>query len=339
VKALRARIAEEPYRSALAHAWEVTDVEGFLSHFVAGPSFARSIAQAEGGFINTDDRNLVEFEFARSVGRNNTFEMYQLQALAQARREDRPEVRNGPVDYDRMEDERISLETAHGFVPSVQPRHTPDQRKRIAAQSKYLSGDRAGALAAWRSQPREPLGPTELMMMSDLLADAGDETALRYVEKVRDEKPVEVLTAVARLRARQGRPAEAVQALETAFARYQTDPWPSPYVMQRSFALVRELAARDQALARRLFTALEHPFSLRALDEERRKLLVELARPLGPPVCLAAHLPLEPHVPWQKDSLTSRQRCYARAGRAEAGRAGAELAEFLESESVFGAGL
>src|SRR5262249_15767019 len=41
---LRARIAQEPYRSALLHAWRATDLEGVLAHFIAQPGFAKASA-------------------------------------------------------------------------------------------------------------------------------------------------------------------------------------------------------------------------------------------------------------------------------------------------------
>src|SRR6185295_739694 len=67
--ALRAQILEEPYKSALANVWRATDIQGLLSHFVATDAVARAFAAAPRVAINTDDRNVVEFGLARSVGR------------------------------------------------------------------------------------------------------------------------------------------------------------------------------------------------------------------------------------------------------------------------------
>src|SRR6185295_7276976 len=82
--ALRERARAEPYRTALAATWRVTDLEGFLSHFLARDSLARSIALVEKGVVNTDDRNHVEFAFARSVGRA-LFTCDELRDLARTR--------------------------------------------------------------------------------------------------------------------------------------------------------------------------------------------------------------------------------------------------------------
>ena len=63
------RIAEEPFKSALADTWRAVNMEGLLAHYIANDSFARAITGAAGVSVNTDDRNVVEFESGRSVGR------------------------------------------------------------------------------------------------------------------------------------------------------------------------------------------------------------------------------------------------------------------------------
>ena len=72
VPRLRARVAEEPYRSALAAVWRTADLEGFLAHYVAGPAVARELAREQA--LNTDDRTLVEYAFARHLGLGKAFQ-------------------------------------------------------------------------------------------------------------------------------------------------------------------------------------------------------------------------------------------------------------------------
>jgi hypothetical protein len=58
--ALRARIREEPFATALPAAWRAGELEDVLARFVAGPGLARRLRQS-GHPVNTDDRNRVEF--------------------------------------------------------------------------------------------------------------------------------------------------------------------------------------------------------------------------------------------------------------------------------------
>src|SRR5207237_879778 len=53
--ALADRIKDEPFHSALAIAWHTVDLNGVLSHYLAGDLTARSIAAARGVDVNTDD--------------------------------------------------------------------------------------------------------------------------------------------------------------------------------------------------------------------------------------------------------------------------------------------
>jgi spermidine synthase len=65
--AMRVLLAKEPYRSAIHGAWRTEGVDGFFTHFVANEEFARQAAQ-QAQSMNTDDRTVIEFGFARSVG-------------------------------------------------------------------------------------------------------------------------------------------------------------------------------------------------------------------------------------------------------------------------------
>ena len=74
-------------------------LEGFLSHFVARDSLARSIAKGEER--NTDDQTLIEFGFARGLGSEDArFDMDELTALARNRHEDRPALVRGAINWE-----------------------------------------------------------------------------------------------------------------------------------------------------------------------------------------------------------------------------------------------
>ena len=99
---LRARLQSEPYRSAAMNVWRVDSAEGFLGRLFANEDFARLAAkQAEA--INTDDRTVIEFGFARSIDAATSLHE-QTARDAERLRMMRPRVR-GAVDWaavDRM---------------------------------------------------------------------------------------------------------------------------------------------------------------------------------------------------------------------------------------------
>lgn len=109
---LRARLREEPFRSGVRVAWQADDLERFLGWFVAPPALARAVAERSAHLVNTDDQNLVEFGFARSVGSIGLFDVKQLRETARLLGFERPLIR-GAVDWSRVEQARTPTELTH----------------------------------------------------------------------------------------------------------------------------------------------------------------------------------------------------------------------------------
>jgi spermidine synthase len=317
--ALRARLAEEPYRSALAVAWRTSGLEGLLAHYVATESASRRLA-AEGA-INTDDRNRVEFAFARHVG--NFARVDGLLEDARARGEHRPAIEG--VDFGLVQEERLMQIAAEGIDPEIPPGLPVDRELRAVAAVNYVSGNLEGALAKWQFQPDAPRGVLALELVAESLADAGRDEALLVIARLAALQPIEADAALARLRLRQGRRDEAVALLERAFVAYRRDPWPAPQVMRRAIELAPALADGDPAAGARLLAALREPFAVHCHDAARSLAALAIAQRLADR-CASAWHDFEPHVPWDADSLAARRDCYrqARDDRRDAARGDAE---------------
>src|SRR6185295_16026668 len=101
---LRARLRSEPFKTATERIWGVDSAEGFLAHFAAGPELTRRIAGLPDVERNTDDNTLLEFAFARSVGRAGGFRTPEIFRVAARLGASRPEI-SGGVDWARVEEE------------------------------------------------------------------------------------------------------------------------------------------------------------------------------------------------------------------------------------------
>jgi hypothetical protein len=329
---LRAKIAQEPYRSALAYSWRAIDLEGMLGHFWAGPSLARAITLEEKS-LNTDDKTVVEFAFARAATRSDGFNTTAILAIAKARGEGRPAI-DGDVDWGLVEDRRITFRTSELVQEQFLDGLSPQQIARATAQEHYLAGQWQDGLAMWRSQGREPEDPTELAIIGEMLADQGSEAALPYIEKLQAFHPIEADLVRARLAMRQGRLDEAMAGLETAFERFRSDPWPWPALMRDSLQLSRELAGVN-LLAARAYAALKNPFVGYLQDEMRISAMLVAAGTLPlETTCVEALAGLEPLPPWQLSLLSWRSRCYEATRHPLAARAAAELGEFVQAEAA-----
>ncbi len=335
---LRARIREEPIRSALEKAWRVIDLEGMFAHFVARADLSRAIAQQVGKAINRDNRNIVEFGFARTVGNDSYFDPQELVDLARLRGEDRPEV-NGEFDWNRVEERRMSMALLFRYAPGVPAFFDAGERARTAAKVEYHMGLFSNVVQRWLEQEQEPSDPVELVMLAESLADLGDEKALPIIERLRPFEPIEADVALTRLRFRQGKLPEAVEALERAFQSYRVDPWPIGKVMYRAADLAVDLAAQDpgNTLGLRLYRGLQEPFVLYLMDEKRLSSLLAIAETLDgnryTKLTRNAVRALEPHPPWQKKFLLLRFQCYAALNDPLAGAAERDLRAFLESSA------
>jgi hypothetical protein len=333
---LAARIQEEPFKTALRAAWRASDTRGVLAHFLGNAQLTPMIANGRGVEINTDDRNIVEFGFARSVG-NGASLIAELRNLARSAGHLRPVFSDAAAfDWDAVDTAWVGYQTAERFFDGVNVGGPPEEQARQAALIYYYRDtDLAAARRAWRQQTRAPVGSIELAMVSDFEAETGSEAALETIERLRADQPGEAAALLATLRFRQSRFDEAAAALEAAFDDFRTSPWALFRFKERALALAVALAARGPDLAERMSGALERPFAIRALENERLTTLALLTRRLDfNRLCQGALAPLEPRVPWSLTFLSLRRDCYHATGDPRLAAANRDLDAFLAREPV-----
>ncbi|HEX5745816.1 MAG TPA: fused MFS/spermidine synthase [Archangium sp.] len=331
---MRARVSQEPYRRALPWVWGTNELEGVLSHFIAGPAVSRALAEGQEALVNTDDLSYVEFAFARSVGhRESGFSHSQLRRAAWERKAERPEVQRGTADWQRVEELRMM----GGDAPVVGTGAGLDEAalKRRQAFNEALKDNNARqALRLWREGGWQPRGPSELTAVGSLLAVTGDEVALQpLLEQLRGMKPFDAEALLARLRLQQGRLADAAQSLERAFALLHQTPWHNRVVFQDALSVGMELAEKDAALGQRMWVALEKPF----LNNVGESLRLSTRLVLGTLLesgkrCAEALAAFEPHVPWNQKFLETRSRCYVNTQHPLQDQALEDYLEFMRAE-------
>jgi hypothetical protein len=202
-------------------------------------------------------------------------------------------------------------------------------------QRYYLENDAAAAREIWRGQAERSRDPQELVMASDLEADAGSDMALPLIDRLRSFQPAEADIVLASLRFRQSRLDEAATALVSAFVRLRVDPWPQVRFVQKALTLAEAIANGDRTTTRRLFDALEKPFSLRVQDTPRLVTRVDLAVTIDPRgLCQSVFGDLEPYIPWTQALLTMRRDCYQATNDPRLPTAVRELQAFFAGEPL-----
>jgi spermidine synthase len=331
VAALRARITEEPFASGLKAAWRAVELEDVLARFVAGPEWARSL-RSPGQSLNTDDRNQVEFAFARSLSRSERFDVVRLRRDAAALRADRPAL-DGSVDWARVARQRAAIYFVAGANPIQEPAASAEERIRIQALTQYLAGELGAAVRTFEKQPVPPEGPIETTIFAEGLADLGDSRAVGFIKELRNVDLVEAEAATARLAFRVGQFELAKDALVSAFTRYRTEPWASQVSMSHALSLADDLTLARRELVPAIFDALGQPFAVAALEESRRLVRLSVESHSGTLLrCHDALAPYERHIAWRLDVLQYRAQCYQRTADPRLPQALSDLEDFKRLE-------
>ena len=333
---LAARIGEEPFRSAIAHVWRTDTLAGFLSHFVAGDAVARLLTGDSASAVNTDDRNTVEFGFARSVGVANgsmPFELRRLAGMVHASR--LPLTDEAGVNWPEVDTARTAYNAIQGFFDDLPASPPAGERQRQLAFVQYFqSGNAAGARHAWEQQAESGRDLTDARLLAGIEADSGSEAAMPWIERIRAHEPAEADALVARLRFRQDRVAEAVVALQSAFTGFRADPWPTQGAMQTALTLATSIAAKDPSASGVLVDALAQPFAVHAANVQRLAVAADLARRVNFAArCVATLAPFEPYPLWNEPFLTLRRDCYRDANDPRLAAAQHDLDAFVSREA------
>ena len=330
---LRRRIAEEPYRTALAVAWRANQLEGVLARYVAGERLVDQTSRDYGACLNTDDQNRVEYGFARTLGRASGFSVTKLHEQAIALQSDRPACPLEGVDWEGVEDERTALSVLTQVVPNV-PSASTSQAGRLAAWTRYVAGDYSGMIWQWESQPRQARYPTETALLALAYAMKGDYRARSLAEQLQSYNPRESELIEGIFLFQRGRRREASQTLAKAFVDLRQDPWAVFDVTHKAIEVAAALALSDPAYARELLPALQEPFATLYADEQRRVAAYLAASQLTPQDTVPLVESYEPNVPWELRFLELRAQVYRKTQHRLAGRAEADLARFLRNEAA-----
>lgn len=318
---LRSRLAQEPYKTATHAAWRAETVEGVLGYFLANENVARSMA-AKATELNTDDRVVIEFSFARTLARGD-FDMAKMYGISRSLNGTRPAHVRGSVDWAAVDANRSSI----WWLPSSDPRNT--------FTNTFNAQDFGGALAQYRSAPWTPANTLQAAMVAQVLAFGGDESALQHIESVRKWQPIEADALLGILRWRQGRAQESAQLLQSAFVRYRDNPWPMARVMDGALTAILQLSPVPQ-LGPIVLDSLSRRFSEWQLDEARRTtylLAAYQSARCGTPTITSLQ-EFEPNIPWTRPALEIRAACYSQEGLALADQARRDLEEFNASEAA-----
>ncbi len=342
VAELRTRAKNEPYRTALARMWFVDGAEGVLSHFVANASHLDELAEDAGELINTDDDNILEFAFARSVGQHGSDLVLELLLRAAATGGDRPRV-HGDVSWPLVEELRPRSWNLSGGAAPALPMEGQEALMRAEAVSAGCLGEHHRVLElAPREGETNPNEADEDILAAFSYAMAYAFTGDRRVEPLaeglrRRGHHAEADLAMGRYFAARGRESAALDRLIRAVEHMREVALPICTVPRQVLRAIEQVAAQRTASTERAARALLVG-PLAAYSEERLRIRVaqRLAFASGDPALCVQAMGRELTAPWwERRFLASRAACLAGARHPLADKAEADLSRFLAHGSGF----
>lgn len=328
---METRLRQPALRQGFYKAWRAIDLEGVLAHYVCGSRTIDRLLSDPSVPLNTDDRNLLEYAFAKTVGRATEFSTQELMTLAEEEGDDSPfppEVMN----RDRLARRRLSMHLLLGDVVPLDDYYQTPQRARAETLLLYLMKQYPRAAEQFKTLTVDLTCPIEAVVYGHTLAEVGTELPAELLQAISVHSELDATAITAILHWRKGRGEEAARQLTRTFELLQRDPWARPQLLSAVFQVAGELALADPKEALRLFEQISQPFAVYRMEEERLMLRYILAESLGAKQAIEALQPLEPNVPWKGWFLENRAQIYVEERHPRAGAAQRDLDRFRRWE-------
>src|SRR6185503_8811560 len=108
------------------------------SHYIGNAAFGRTIAEANKDGVSTDDRNLIEFGFARTANAVRGSEAGEVRMVARNNGQHRPVGIDKGLDWERVDDGWMSFQAGSGTGVKPHSQMNEGQRRRAAAFGAFL---------------------------------------------------------------------------------------------------------------------------------------------------------------------------------------------------------
>jgi hypothetical protein len=307
---LRKRLDDDVVQLALRHSWKMGDLEAFLAHFIANAEWSTGVEQIPMMPRNTDDRTVLEYSFAKTVGGPTGFSVEKLRAEVQGAGFHRPALGGETVDWSRVEIRRQEFNLLNSGELSHTLLSEPHDRALIDAFDRFQFEDYMSVVETWPAQHRPPQDSIQRLVLATSYAELGSAECLALLTETAEEYPIETAAVKAIYYWRAGDSAAASQWLERYLAMLADNPWVIRVVAEPAILMSIQISKADPGAARRFYTQLSRPFASRRFHYPRLVTQAMIAEYLGPETVVEAMAQFEPDVPWIRRLLEARAKAY-----------------------------
>ncbi|WP_028316404.1 spermidine synthase [Desulfatibacillum aliphaticivorans] len=327
---LAGMIAVEPYRSRLAKAWSVTDVEGLLARFIASDKLAVSAGEKalSRNWISTRDLPALEAAFSQAWGRPSGLEINDLFEAAASIAADKPRLSGASLDWEKVHHNRLlAFYLCREQAPEL-PGLSPLNERKRESYDALLDGDVHFYYSRQERLFRDSPYPADIFSSGMALAEYGAPLALKQANRLDSLWPVGAQICRARYHWKTGELHKPEKDLLDILAALQTDRIAHPLELFSALEHAAQLSKEGKTYAKQILGGLETPFAGMASDESRRKTMLYAALAMDQAKAVPVLKSFEPYVPWDLDFLDNRLACYGFVEDPLQNKAAADLQKF-----------
>ncbi|MGV3485341.1 MAG: fused MFS/spermidine synthase, partial [Planctomycetaceae bacterium] len=325
VESLAERLQRPAVADATHVAWKTASVDGLLSHLIASEDFVSRVVEQPHLNINTDDKNDLEYAFARTVGRPADFQIANIRSQADELGLRWPPRLRDHVNAESISDHAIgSVVFATRGVTFVGNDQSPRAEVWRAIQESRISD----AIGLWDAMDEPPRDFTEMLLIGLAFAEGRDRRLPQLLNNISQISPADADALACIVAYQSGDVDRTTLALGQLFRRLTDTPIIAEPLLARCLLIAEAVSARSPENARKLYGSLSRPFNLFLADQKRIASLITISQSLGPCETSDAMLPLEPYPLWTKEMLVLRQAAYERLSLPLAEQAASDVARY-----------
>ncbi|QDT19628.1 fused MFS/spermidine synthase [Gimesia chilikensis] len=328
VDSLQQSLNNPVIREGLKLAWRAKDVSGILAHYVCDNQTIQLFLDQNPSLINTDDRNLLEYAFASSVGRVSRFSTQRLQELAVQSGDTRPREASSTTP-EAIARRRLAMHFhLGGAMPELAQASRIEQGIGLAYQF-YLDQNYRQAAELFGEVGVDENCPVERVVYAHACAEAGVPISADLSDKLKTGNAAEQAAVQAIAFLKQGDRAEGSTTLLQAFTLMKSNPWGLERIYDSLLRHALALATSDNRLAGPIFENISEPFAMYRLEDKRKLVRFLVAEIMGTKQIAESLEEIEPNVPWKDWLLRKRQSVYRELNHDLSEKAQADLQQFL----------
>ncbi len=264
---------DETLRTGMLQTWRADNLAGLASHFICGTETVAKYCKLPTTQTNCDDRNILEFAFAKSLATKTSFATAGKLGELARQLGDRPfegeQLSNVEVRAQLMADWAISHEELPDYL-------TQNRDVYLEFLDAYLAGEPQIAIESIESTtvPNSPVWRSVYLHAS---AEAGVSLPAELLRRHKEQFPAEAAAIEGIQLARSGMDAKARITVLNAFRLAQNDPWISTYVFRSLFQTAIDLLGRSgDEFDNDIYALCSSPLALHRMEGLRQLLCIAI---------------------------------------------------------------